>query len=285
MKKVLIGLFILSMVSVSFTSCSKDEEEPEWSFLYGEWMPAGEYEHYGTNTHISTWLPNQIRLTFSRSGYMTFSRPEKDMNILPWTIGTYKFKISKDKDGELYLEYDGGKIHKNRDELWYTEFFDGNKAHIWYVAEEDALYYNFKGYFSHKEDGETYTTEVDEDYIFKRAVEKNMRLSIQDRDKNLSLMQVKDMPEWLQKKVNYTESEPYIEGTEYSYRRRIHQFKCNGLTYYSEFIPTSLIAVSYTNDGEYVVKENSPVRLNEDAYSLYWYTTDWKLVYIFPCNY
>jgi hypothetical protein len=269
---------------VSFTSCSKDEEAPEWSFLYGEWMPAGEYEEvfYGELSY-SAWCPSSIRLVFDRTGNMTFYQPEDDSDEFPWINGTYGFKVQKNDDGELYLKYLEDMTHQSNDGYYRVEF-DDNQARIWYVAEEDALYYNFKGTF-YSQNGYWCP---DRYYIFKRVNEANKRLPIEDRDKNVEIKSVNELCShfsngWVKRTIEeYGESAAYKEGVDYSRVYRIHEFKLNNKVYYHMYYPPHLSSqtnryLSYDGQEDFDV--------TSDMYSFVWKSTDWKLVYIFPRNY
>ena len=275
MNRFLILSFCLSLFAVSFTSCSKDEEAPEWSFLYGEWMPAGKCDRrmaylLGYETTYNR-TPSQVRLTFDSSGKMTFYQPESKTDELPWDNGTFSYQVKNIK-GDFYLTHDGEKAHEVSD----------SGAHIWYIPEEDALYYNYKGLcFNIDEKGEKHSYEVDMDYIFKRATEENMHLSIQDRDKNVDLKAVSEMPEWMQKWVSYQESAPYEFVQNFEAARRIHEFKYKGQTFYRRYWELGRWGY-YTEKGEIVDDTNSLINFNLNLYAVTWFTTDWKLIYIFP---
>ena len=254
MKRSLLVLLPLLGAFSLLTSCSDDDEpQPEWSFLYGEWMPAGKmyYERMIDGSrefyNSSAYFPNDIRLIFSPLGSVSVSGIDERAD-LPWEDGNYSYEVRKDREGKYILQFGG---------------FEGE---FWYNVGEDALYYYL--YDSR------YIWDIH--YVFKRPVEKGS-LPIQKRDKNVELMPVGGMPEWMQKRVS-GESAAHKDGANYTGRPRIHQFTYKGETYYhfySQLSSSIEWGYFYTDTGEDFFL---------DAYNLIWRTTDWKLIYIFPRN-
>lgn len=179
MKRALLVLLPLLGAFGLLTSCGDDDNpQPEWSFFYGEWMPAGKMNYKrminGSREfyNSSAYLPNDIHLIFSPLGSVSVSGIDERAD-LPWEDGNYSYEVKKDREGKYILRFGG---------------FEGE---FWYNTEEDAVYYNV--------DDSRYT--VDIHYVFKHPVEKGS-LPIQKRDKNVELMDVSEMPEWMQKEVS-----------------------------------------------------------------------------------
>ena len=150
MKRLLYLLFSLLGAFGLLTSCSSDDEpQPEWSFLYGEWMPAGRmyYERMGDGSRefdrADAYRPNDIRLILSPLGSVSVSGIDERAD-LPWEDGNYSYEVRKDREGKYILQFGG---------------FEGE---FWYNTEEDAVYYNV--------DDSRYTLDIH--YVFKRPVEK-----------------------------------------------------------------------------------------------------------------
>ena len=245
MKRLLYLLFSLLGAFSLLTSCSSDDEpQPEWSFLYGEWMPAGLVKISGDGMSSGAYLPTRQRLIFDENRVEVIVLEGTD---LPWEGGHYTYEVKRTEAGNLLA-------------------FSGKEGRFWYNSEEDALYYNVN-------DPKLY---VDLYYVFKRPVEIGS-LPIQKRDKNVELMPVGGMPEWMQKRVS-GESAAHKDGANYTGRPRIHQFTYKGETYYhfySQLSSSIEWGYLYTDTGEDFFL---------DDYDLIWYTTDWKLIYIFPRN-
>ena len=249
MKRSLLVLLPLLGAFSLLTSCGSDDDEPqpEWSFLYGEWMPAGQI-YYRTIDGDSVFFtskayyPNDIRLIFSPSGIVSINDVTEESE-LPWENGNYTYEVKKDKEGKHILQ------------------FGGKDGHFWYNTEEDALYYKVNdGWLIH--------------YIFKRSIE---ILPFEKRDNIVELMPMSEMPEWMQKRVS-GESAAYEEGATYFDRPRIHQFIYKGKVCYHIYSHMSSIldlGFFYTDTGE---------GISFGYYDLFWCTTDWKLIYIFPRN-
>ena len=255
----LLGVFSL------LTSCSDDDDpQPEWSFLYGEWMPAGNITYNqkidGSRefSHSSAFFPSDMRLIFSPSGKVSISHIEEGAD-LPWKNGDYKYDVKKDKEGNLLLH------------------FNGKEGRLWYVPEEDALYYNINDTLEGKiNEDQWWRSVVSKDRVLKRPIAKGS-LPVQQRDKNVELMSVSEMPEWMQERVS-GESAAYEEGATYFDRPRIHQFIYKGKVCYHIYSHMSSIldlGFFYTDTGE---------GISFGYYDLFWCTTDWKLIYIFPRN-
>ena len=253
MKRLLYLLFSLLGAFSLLTSCGDDDEpQPEWSFLYGEWMPAGLVQISGDGMSSGAYLPTRQRLIFDENRVEVIVLEGTD---LPWEGGHYTYEVKRTEAGNLLA-------------------FSGKEGRFWYNSEEDALYYNVN-------DPKLY---VDLYYVFKRPVEIGS-LPIQKRDKNVELMGVSEMPEWMQREVGYRESAPYEGGEIHWTRNRIHQFQYKNKIYYCRFISSHLIEIVYLENGEIVRDYNSETSFNApDYYPLYWHTTDWKLIYIFPRN-
>ena len=254
-KRALLVLLPLLGAFSLLTSCggSDDEPQPEWSFLYGEWMPAGKmyYERMIDGSkefhNSSPYLPNDIRLIFSPLGSVSVSGIDERAD-LPWEDGNYSYEVKKDREGKHILQ------------------FGGQEGRFLYDVEEGALYYNV--------DDPRFLW--DTDCVFKRPVEKGS-LPVEKRDKNVELMPVSEMPEWMQKRVS-GESAAHTDGANYKGRPRIHRFTYKGKAYYhfySQMSSSIEWGYLYTNTGEDFFL---------DAYNLIWRTTDWKLIYIFPRN-
>ena len=211
--------------------------------MYYERMGGGSRAFYMADA----FLPSDIRFIFSPSGNVSVSGINEHTD-LPWKNDDYTYEVKKDREGKHILQFGG---------------FEGE---FWYNTEEDALYYYL--YDSR------YIWDIH--YVFKRPVEKGS-LPIQKRDKNVELMPVGGMPEWMQKRVS-GESAAHKDGANYTGRPRIHQFTYKGETYYhfySQLSSSIEWGYLYTDTGEDFFL---------DAYNLIWRTTDWKLIYIFPRN-
>ncbi|MBP3838124.1 MAG: hypothetical protein ILA04_03190 [Prevotella sp.] len=266
MKRSLLVLLPLLGAFSLLTSCSGDDDDPqpEWSFLYGEWMPAGNITYNqkidGSRefSHSSAFFPSDMRLIFSPSGKVSISHIEEGAD-LPWKNGDYKYEVKKDKEGNLLLH------------------FNGKEGRLWYVPEEDALYYNINDTLEGKiNEDQWWRSVVSKDRVLKRPIAKGS-LPVQQRDKNVELMSVSEMPEWMQERVS-GESAAYEEGATYFDRPRIHQFIYKGKVCYHIYSHMSSIldlGFFYTDTGE---------GISFGYYDLFWCTTDWKLIYIFPRN-
>ena len=248
----------LFLVLVLFSGCifmacggDDDEPQPEWSFLYGEWMPAGRmyYEQMIDGSRAfdraDVFFPSDIRFIFSPSGSVSVSGINEHTD-LHWKNDDYTYEVKKDREGKHILQFGG---------------FEGE---FWYNTEEDALYYYL--YDSR------YIWDIH--YVFKRPVEKGS-LPIQKRDKNVELMDVSEMPEWMQKEVSGWQGK----------RKLYYQFKYKGNIYYERWNLNTMTASCFLENGDYVDENNSDFNFNVEWYHLYWYTTDWKKVYTpYPTN-
>ena len=252
MKRLLYLLFSLLGAFSLLTSCSSDDEEPqpEWSFLYGEWMPAGKmyYERMIDGSRAfdgaDVFFPSDIRFIFSPSGSVSVSGINEHTD-LHWKNDDYTYEVKKDREGKHILQFGG---------------FEGE---FWYNTEEDALYYYL--YDSR------YIWDIH--YVFKRPVEKGS-LPIQKRDKNVELMDVGEMPEWMQQFVS-----------RWGKTVLFYQFKYKGNIYYERWNLNTMNSSCYLENGDRVDENNSDFNFNVDLYHLYWYTTDWKKVYTpYPTN-
>ena len=252
MKRSLLVLLPLLGAFSLLTSCGSDDDEPkpEWSFLYGEWMPAGHakcritMDGKSIKESVLGFLPSDVRLNFSPSGNVSVSGISKTID-LPWKEANYTYSVKKDGDGNDIL------------------MFSGREGRFWYNEEEDALYYSVN----------TPNLFTEYHYIFKRPTAENLNLPILKRDENVELLSVGDMPEWMPRYVEYRESAPYESGKIYTYQNRFYQFKYKGKVYYERHFAHSVSVFS---------EEEAIESLLYDTYRRYWYTTDWKLVYIYP---
>ena len=244
-KRALLVLLPLLGAFSLLTSCGSDDDEPqpEWSFLYGEWMPAGLVQISGDGMSSGAYLPTRQRLIFDENRVEVIVLEGTD---LPWEGGHYTYEVKRTEAGNLLA-------------------FGGKEGRFWYNSEEDALYYNVN---------DPKLWRVDLYYVFKRPVEINS-LPIQKRGKNVELMDVSEMPEWMQKEVSGWQGK----------RKLYYQFKYKGNIYYERWNLNTMTASCFLENGDYVDENNSEFNFNVDLYHLYWYTTDWKKVYTpYPTN-
>ena len=244
-KRALLVLLPLLGAFSLLTSCGSsddDEPQPEWSFLYGEWMPAGLVKISGDGMSSGAYLPTRQRLIFDENRVEVIVLEGTD---LPWEGGHYTYEVKRTEAGNLLA-------------------FGGKEGRFWYNSEEDALYYNVN---------DPKLWRVDLYYVFKRPVEINS-LPIQKRDKNVDLMPVSEMPEWMQQFVS-----------RWGKTVLFYQFKYKGNIYYQRWNLSTMTASCFLENGDYVDENNSEFNFNVDLYHLYWYTTDWKKVYTpYPTN-
>ena len=255
MNRFLILSCCLSLFAVSFTSCSKDEESPEWSFLYGEWMPAGCYVYVDDVFDYSeAFLPESVTLDFAADGTLTIKNSDS-FAVQFLKEGKYKYTI---------LDH-SGRIEIQMPDKVYS---------VGYSEDKKELYINVE------------TGSVTNHFILKRHSDINIsELPFMRQDRNIDIQKVNDICShfsdgWLkQYLLEQGESAAYEEGTDYSRTYRIHEFKLNDKVYYHLFY----YGLSSYGD-HYLSYDGKEADISSNLYDIFWYSTDWKLIYIFPKN-